>query len=54
MGKFFQYYIIHHGRIDNGMISISFMSLVISTFKNAYLSYSLFDYSETLLSNMFL
>ena len=45
MEKFSLHYITHHGRIANWRISIP---LVISTFKNSYLSYSLPDFSETL------
>ena len=48
--KFSLHYITHHGHIANLRISIS---LVISTFKNSYLSYSLSDFSETF-TNMFL
>ena len=50
MEKFSLHYITHHGRIANWRISIP---LVISTFKNSYLSYSLPDFSETF-TNMFL
>ena len=44
MGKFSLHYITHHGHVANWKICIP---LVISTFKNSYLSYSLPDFSET-------
>ena len=50
IGKFSLHYLTDHGRIANWRISIS---LVISNFKNSYLSYSLPDFSETF-TDMFL
>ena len=50
MGKLFMYDFTHHGRIANGRISIS---LVMSTFKNSYLSHSLSVFAETF-TKMFL